>query len=416
VKAQRGSLAVLFGGLFVVMVGFGVIIPVLPFYVLHFGATSVHLGLLMATYSTMQFIFAPVWGAVSDRIGRKPVLLLGLGGFVVSFTVFALATRLWMLFAARALAGVLSSATLPAAMAYIGDVTPEDQRGGGMGLLGAAMGLGMIFGPAIGGVFSRFGLQAPFAFSAALAAATLLAGVWLLPESLPGARGLGLRAVGAGGGPRPKTAPAPAPAPARRVSRWALASGSLALLFLLAFVVSFAIAGFESTFALYLNARLGTGSDQMGLIFTVMGAVAVVAQGLLVSRLIRRLGEDRVARLGLALTLAGMALTTRLGSLGSAILFASIFSLGNSLARPAVSSLVSRKTEVGQGAALGTMQSFDSLGRIAGPVWGGVAFRFYPGLPYWTGAAALGLALAASLVWAPLLAVPAAGGAEGIPR
>ncbi|MCL6580611.1 MAG: MFS transporter [Firmicutes bacterium] len=133
VKTQRGSLAVLFGGLFVVMVGFGVIIPVLPFYVLHFGATSVHLGLLMATYSTMQFIFAPVWGVVSDRVGRKPVLLLGLGGFVVSFTVFALATRLWMLFAARALAGVLSSATLPAAMAYIGDVTPEDRRGEGWG-------------------------------------------------------------------------------------------------------------------------------------------------------------------------------------------------------------------------------------------------------------------------------------------
>ncbi|MCL6580610.1 MAG: MFS transporter [Firmicutes bacterium] len=283
-----------------------------------------------------------------------------------------------------------------------------------MGLLGAAMGLGMIFGPAIGGVFSRFGLQAPFAFSAALAAATLLAGVWLLPESLPGARGLGLRAVGAGGGPGPETAPAPAPA--RRVSRWALASGPLGLLFLLAFVVSFAIAGFESTFALYLNARLGTGSDQMGLIFTIMGVVAVVAQGFLVSRLIRRLGEDRVARLGLALSLAGMVLTTRLGSLGSAILFAAIFSLGNSLARPAVSTLVSRKTEVGQGAALGTMQSFDSLGRIAGPVWGGVAFRLYPGLPYWTGAAALGLALTASFVWAPLLAVWGAGGAEGMPR
>ncbi len=380
-----GSLAVLLGGMFVVMIGFGIIIPVMPFYVLHFGASSIHLGLLMALYSTMQFIFAPLWGALSDRVGRKPVLLLGLGGFVLSFTFFGLATRLWMLFAARGLAGVLSSATMPAAMAYISDSITEDQRGGGMGAMGAAMGLGMIFGPAIGGLLSKASLQAPFFVAAAMAAANLVVGLFLLPESHP---------VAAAGRPR-------APAAA---SRWRLARGPLLVLFSLAFVVSFAMAGFESTFALYLEASLGFDSSAMGVLFAAMGVVGASAQGLVVGRLIRRLGEGAVTRLGLALSLAGLLITTRLRDPVTAVLFASFFSFGNSLTRPAISSLVSKKAPGGQGAALGGMQSFDSLGRILGPLWGGVAFYLLHDLPYYTGAAALALGLVAAYAWAPLLA------------
>lgn len=377
------------------MVGFGIIIPVMPFYVLHFGASSIHLGLLMMLYSTMQFLSAPVWGALSDRIGRKPVLLIGLGGFVLSFTFFALATRLWMLFAARALAGLLSSATLPTAMAYISDTTSEESRGGGMGLMGAAMGLGMILGPAVGGLLSKASIQTPFFVAAAMAAANLAAGAALLPESLDPAR----RAAGRprGLGPRP--------------SRWQLASGPLAILFVLTFIVSFSMAGLESTYALYLNARLGFGSTEMGLLFMVMGAVGVAAQ-MSVGRLIRRFGEAAVARFGLAVSLAGVLLITRLWNPVTAAAFASVFSFGNSLVRPSVSSLVSKKTTVGQGTALGTMQSFDSLGRIAGPAWGGLAFYLLRDLPYYTAAAVLAAGLVVTLAGRSLLrptAAPSAG-------
>jgi len=391
---KKGSLAVLLGGMFVVMVGFGIIIPVMPFYVLHFGASSVHLGLLMATYSVMQFIFAPLWGALSDRIGRKPVLVFGLAGFVLSFTLFALATRLWMLFAARALAGILSSATMPAAMAYVSDMTSEDERGGGMGLIGAAMGLGMIFGPAIGGLLTRFSIQTPFVVAAIMGAVNLVAGLVFLPESL---RGASATSAPVGG-------------------RWALARGPLLVLFVLVFAVSFAMAGFESVFALYINAKLGYGSSEMGLIFAAMGLVGVVAQGVVVSRLMRRFGEAAVTRWGLALSLAGMLITTRLGSLWTAILFASVFSFGNSLTRPALSTLVSKRSPGGQGVSLGTMQSFDSLGRIAGPTWGGVAFYILRDLPFYTGAATLALGLGATLVWASLLAGTRPGDGRGEAR
>jgi len=410
---KKGSLAVLLGGMFVVMVGFGIIIPVMPFYVLHFGASSVHLGLLMATYSVMQFIFAPLWGALSDRIGRKPVLVFGLAGFVLSFTLFALATRLWMLFAARALAGILSSATMPAAMAYVSDMTSEDERGGGMGLIGAAMGLGMIFGPAIGGLLTRFSIQTPFVVAAIMGAVNLVAGLVFLPESLRGAQGLGR------GGARVRAAAAPVEASATSApvgGRWALARGSLLVLFVLVFAVSFAMAGFESVFALYINAKLGYGSSEMGLIFAAMGLVGVVAQGVVVSRLMRRFGEAAVTRWGLALSLAGMLITTRLGSLWTAILFASVFSFGNSLTRPALSTLVSKRSPGGQGVSLGTMQSFDSLGRIAGPTWGGVAFYILRDLPFYTGAATLALGLGATLVWASLLAGTRPGDGRGEAR
>lgn len=395
----------LLGGMFVVMVGFGIIIPVMPFYVLHFGASSVHLGLLMATYSVMQFIFAPLWGALSDRVGRKPVLAFGLAGFVLSFTLFALATRLWMLFAARALAGILSSATMPAAMAYVSDMTSEDERGGGMGLIGAAMGLGMIFGPAIGGLLTRFSIQTPFVVAAIMGAVNLVAGLVFLPESLTGAPAAASAPVGA-----------PAAASAPKGGRWALARGPLLVLFVLAFAVSFAMAGFESTFALYIDAKLGYGSSEMGLVFAAMGLVGVVAQGVVVSRLMRRFGEAAVTRWGLALSLAGLLITTRLGSLWTAILFASVFSFGNSLTRPAISTLVSKRSPGGQGVSLGTMQSFDSLGRIAGPTWGGVAFYILRDLPFYTGAATLALGLGATLIWASLLGGTRRGDGRGDAR
>ena len=182
---NRRSLVLLFLTMFVVMVGFGVILPILPFYAESMGATATTLGLLFASYSIIQFFFAPIWGQISDRIGRKPPLLIGLLGFSISFTLFGFATELWMLFAARILGGLLSAAVLPTAMAYIADTTDEENRGGGMGIMGVSMGMGVTFGPVIGGFLGEISPTLPFFFAAGLAATVSAVMFFLLPESLP---------------------------------------------------------------------------------------------------------------------------------------------------------------------------------------------------------------------------------------
>ena len=158
----KKALPILFAVMFLVMVGFGIIIPVLPFYAENIGASSLQLGLLMAVYSVMQFLFAPMWGRISDRIGRKPVMMIGIFGLAVSFFLMGLSSELWMLFAARVIGGFLSSANMPTVTAYVADITTPEDRGKGMGVVGAAIGLGFIFGPAIGGIFSKTSLNMPF--------------------------------------------------------------------------------------------------------------------------------------------------------------------------------------------------------------------------------------------------------------
>ncbi|MGZ4030930.1 MAG: MFS transporter, partial [Tumebacillaceae bacterium] len=149
---NKKALPILMAVMFLVMLGFGIIIPVLPFFAQQIGASPGQLGLLMAVYSLTQFLFAPLWGGLSDRIGRKPVMLIGIFGLALSFFLFAVATQLWMLFAVRILAGLLSSANMPTVMAYVADITTPEQRGRGMGMIGMSIGLGFIFGPAIGGI------------------------------------------------------------------------------------------------------------------------------------------------------------------------------------------------------------------------------------------------------------------------
>jgi len=374
------SILLLFFTLFIVMVGFGIIIPIMPFYVESMGATSLHLGLLMSSFSLVQFIFAPFWGNLSDRIGRRPLILIGLAGYIISYLLMSVATTIWMLFAARILGGILSSATLPTAQAYVADSTTEKERGGGMGMLGAAMGLGMVFGPAIGGMLSSFGLAAPFYFAAGLGTVNLVLMIFFLPES-------------------PRTASSPSGRPA--LSRFALlrqaVSGPLAFFFVLSFLVSFAVSNLESTFSLYGQARLGFTSRDMGVVFTFMGITSAVVQGALIGRAIERFGEERLIQFGLLATAAGFLLILLAYDMVSMTVFVSVQSLGGAFLRPAVSTLISKRTDRGQGATLGVQTSFDSLGRIVGPAWGGWVFQSHIAFPYLTGAAVFLLVFVASL-------------------
>src|SRR5690606_2654873 len=184
---QRRNVYILSFTLLVVMLGFGLVIPIIPYYMEAFGAGGTELGLLVASYAVMRLIFGPIWGSLSDRIGRKPVLMIGIFGYGVTMILFGLATQLWMLFASRIVAGILSSATSPTTMAYIGDSTSEEERGRGMGVLGAAIGIGTILGPGVGGLLAVNSLATPFFLAGGMSFVALLLVWWVLPEALPAA-------------------------------------------------------------------------------------------------------------------------------------------------------------------------------------------------------------------------------------
>jgi DHA1 family multidrug resistance protein-like MFS transporter len=362
---NKKALPILFAVIFLVMIGFGIIIPVLPFFAEQVGATPTELGLLMAVYSLMQFLFAPMWGSLSDRIGRKPVILIGIAGLSLSFFLFAVSTKLWMLFAARILGGFLSSANMPTTMAYVADVTTPENRGKGMGIIGAAIGLGFIFGPALGGIFSKSSLSMPFFVAGIFSAITFFFVLFFLKESLP---------------PEKRTAPA-----AGKESRWKAFSGPVAVLYILQFFVSFSLSGLEATFAYFAFKRAGIDTTQLGYIFMIMGLAGAFVQGGLVGKLTKKFGEGAVIQMGLFISAIGFGLILLTNSFTTAAIFLTIFGIGNGVIRPSVSALITKKTEVGQGSATGLLSSFDSLGRIAGPPVGGVLYSLQMGMPYISG-------------------------------
>ena len=347
---DRAIMPILFGILFLVMMGFGMIIPIMPYYAKDLGGER-WWGVIVATYSAMQFFFAPFWGHMSDRIGRKPVIMLGLAGYALSFVLNGLAQSVAMLFIARTLAGILSSATLPTTMAVVADITRPEERARRMGLLGAAMGLGMIFGPGIGGFLrAASNLHFPFFFAAGLALINLAFVFAMLPETRK-----------EGGPARPHQV--------LGNFQGALA-GHLRPLYLTTFVLTFATAGLETTFAYLLADRLhlATAELQMAEVFVAMGLITVLVQGGLIGPLTRRFGEERVMQAGLLASAGGFAAIIATHSLTGAIVYAGIYGVGTALVRPSVTALISRRATVGQGVAIGSMDSFDSLGRIAGPV------------------------------------------------
>ncbi len=365
-RVGNRGLVVLFLAIFIVMMGFGVVLPVLQFYARGVGATPFQIGLLATSYAFMQFLFAPLWGALSDRTGRKPVFALGLLGYAISFIIFGLAHEVWQLFLARILGGILSAATLPTAMAYVGDTTTEEGRGSGMGLMGAAMGLGFTVGPGIGGLLGRVSLSLPFFVGAALALATLALSWGALPE--PARRDSSVH--------RPSRGEA---------IRLAL-SGPLAFFYIVTLVGAFALAGLEGTYALFAQDRLGLsardGAGAIGVVFVIVGLSQAVVLGGLVGRLINRWGEDRLVQGGLLLATVGYVLIVLTHNIATLAIYAAIAGVGHALMRPSVASLISKRTPAGQGLSIGIMDSFDSLGRILGPTWGGWVYHFGIGLPY----------------------------------
>ena len=383
-KSPRLRIAILFFTLVVVMLGFGMIIPILPFYAGEFGAGGKELGALMAIFALMQFLFAPLWGQLSDRYGRKGILMVGVLGNAISMLFFGLSTDLWMLYASRALAGILSSATLPTAMAYIGDSTSEEDRGGGMGMMGAAMGVGMVLGPGLGGWLADFSLATPFFVAAGLSALMLPVVLFVLPESLPKEA----RAQAEGGlrGPQFK-------------EMWQALFGPISFLLILAFLVSFGLTSFEAVFGLYAKDLLQYDAKQVGTVLTVIGLISAVAQGVLIGPLSKRWGEAALIRGSMLGSAIGFVIMLQARSYAAVLLTVGFFIISNAMLRPAISSLISKRTSSGQGVAMGLNNSFMSLGRIAGPMWAGFLYDTNLTYPYYSGAVIMLIGFLMSLVW-----------------
>lgn len=371
---------VIFVTVFIDLLGFGIIIPLMPFYAETFGANALTVGLLNTSFSLMQFVFAPFWGRLSDRVGRRPVILIGLFGSAVSYLLFGLATSLTLLFAARIAAGI-AGANIPTAQAYMADVTTPENRAKGMGLVGAAFGLGFIFGPAIGGFLSRWGYQAPSFFASALSLANFVAAWFLLPESRSTARK-----------DRPHASRV-------EVFRHALTRPGLPQLLLIYFIVVTAFASFETTFALYSERRFAFSASTIGYVFAFVGVVLSFIQGFLVGRVVPHAGEHRVVPAAILVIATGLVLVPAASSVPMLVGACGVLAVGMGFNSPSLMSLVSRRSDDDmQGGVLGLSQSLASLGRVIGPAWGGWLYdRYGMATPYLSAAGLMGVAFLLSL-------------------
>jgi DHA1 family multidrug resistance protein-like MFS transporter len=391
--SNRKNIAILSLTLAVVMLGFGMVMPIFPFYIESMGASATELGLLVAISPFIQLVASPLWGGVSDRRGRKPVLLVGLLGYGLSMLLFGLSTELWMLFVARGVGALLSAATMPTTMAYVSDSTSDQDRGGGMGVLGAAMGLGMVLGPALGGLLGSESLSTPFFLTAGVCLLTLLLVFFLLPESLPAAA---------------RRAAAAQAKPAVQVrSLWRALSGPLGGLLGMAFLVSFGLTSFQGIFGYYALKKFGYGTEEVGWILTAVGLVSALTQGALTGPLTRRWGEVLVIKATLLASAITFGLLLAANNLATVLLTTGLFTLPNALLRPAVISLTSKRAEE-QGVAMGLNNSFNSLGRVVGPIWAGLIFDVNVNYPYLSGAVIMLAGFLASLLWLPAQGVPGA--------
>lgn len=394
---NRSPMAFIFLTVFIDLLGAGIVLPLLPYYVKFVEQSSspllaenraIIVGALAASFSLMQFLFAPVLGALSDRYGRRPVLLISLLGTGISYILFGLAGSLAgfgveavlaMLFLARILDGI-TGGNISTAQAYIADSTTPENRAKGMGLIGAAFGLGFMLGPAIGGLLSGISLSAPAFAAAALALVNVAFGFFMLPETLPPERRTSV--------PFFKMNP---------VARLGGVIGNQAIRPLLAgiFLLNLAFAGMQSNFALFSDARFGFGPRENAFIFAFIGLTAVVMQGFLIRRLLPRFGEARLALTGLALMALAFALIALAPQPWMLYPIMALLAGGSSMATPSLTSLISRRVSAReQGQALGGTQALTSLTMVIGPLFAGMLFDTAGiGAPYEVGALLVALAL-----------------------
>jgi DHA1 family tetracycline resistance protein-like MFS transporter len=399
---RRPSVLVIFLTVFIDLIGFGIVVPLVPVYSRHFGAQGFVIGVIIASFSAMQFIFAPIWGRLSDRYGRRPILLLSTAGAAGSYVLFALASglenhnaALGFMVLSRMFAGICGG-NITVAQAYIADITPPDQRSRKMGLIGMAFGLGFIFGPILGGLSLKYlGPTGPGWVAASLCAANFVLAAAILTESLkPSSEHVAARP---------------------HLNQWlhTLAQPRVGLLVIVFFLATFCFSCFESTLPLLVsdNFKLDIRSDQSSAstvvyLFAYCGIIGALVQGGAIGRMVRKLGEPRLIALSLVFTAVSLGLLPfikgsvqlswkvlfhhegvswlcMLGALG-------LLSIGSSLTRPPLFGLISNLTPAHeQGATIGVAQGAGSLARILGPIYATTLLHIMPPLPYLTCTAVL---------------------------
>lgn len=396
-RHQRSPLFFIFIAIFLDLLGAGMILPLLPYYVKLIEQAdapwimanlALIVGMLTASFSLFQFLFTPVLGALSDRIGRRPVLLVSLAGTGVAYVLLGLADQfvgfgavvfLGVLFFARILDGI-TGGNISTAQAYIADITSPEERARGMGLIGAAFGLGFMLGPAFGGLLSTVSLSAPAYVAAALTFANVLFGFLKLPESLPHER---------------RTA-----VPARQMNPFVRLQGvlgrtSIRPLLIGTLLLNLAFAGLQSNFAVFSDVRFGYGPLEIAFLFAFIGAIAVVVQGFLIRRLVPRFGEARLAVTGLILMTLAFAVVA-FAPVGWMLYPAmALLATGSGLATPSITSLISRRVAPHeQGGILGGVQALTSLTMVIGPLLAGAMFdAIGPAAPYLAGVLLVGSGL-----------------------
>ena len=385
------------GTLFVVvaldMVGFGMVVPLLPLYAQRFGIGGTQVALLFAAYSLMQFIFAPLWGQLSDRVGRRPVLLASIAGNALAWLLCAFAPTFSILLAARIMAG-MCTANVSVAQAYIADITPAATRAQGMGFIGAAFGLGFVVGPFAGGELSRLGEAAPALCAAALTALNALVAYFTLSESLPAAlRQRGSASVFA--------------------QRFALVRqhAARADVLTLIFVQITAFTMMEMSLVLFAKLRLGFDAARAGRAFAYIGVVLVVVQGGALRKLTSKLGEPLLVRAGMFAMALGLCGVPFVGATNWQLLLLplTLLAVGQALCQPCLGSLLSRHASPQlQGAVMGVGQSVSALARTVGPALGGWAYDTGGiAAPFFLGCLWMAVGTLLAIVWLRPAAAPA---------
>ena len=364
-------LLVIFLTVFIDLIGFGICLPLLPKYAERYGAQGWQIGAAMGVYSLMQLVFAPWWGQLSDRIGRRPVLLISNFGSIIAYGLFGLSARyigdtgFWILLGSRVFAGICG-ANLSVASAFIADVTTPEKRSKGMGLIGMAFGLGFILGPVIGSqAFKHFGLAGPGLVAAAICAVNFVLGCVILPETLK------------------RDAAPPVRRPRMQQIRHVLAMKEVGFLIGIYFLGTFAFAAFESTLPLLLDAKLHYDEEHVGYIFAFCGIMAALVQGGGIGRLVRSFGERRLIGASLITVAVSLLLMPLANSLGIMLIALAVFSIGSGINRAPTMGLISQLSPTDeQGATLGIAQSAGTLGRVLGPIAATTLYKLWLPGPY----------------------------------